>query len=148
VTSLVQVGARASRSDRTLWDDPIWWRGSIGYGRMSPWHGPYWGVSAGFPANPRYDREVAILLRDRASGKPLFEARASNEGGTGLDRATLGATRAALSSTSAPAEVPPALQPGPRNERRSSSQPFRRSRAALRCEGVVALWICAMKAQL
>jgi hypothetical protein len=29
---------------------------------------------------PRYDREVAVLLRDRASGAPLFEARASSEG--------------------------------------------------------------------
>jgi hypothetical protein len=29
---------------------------------------------------PRYDREVALLIRDRASGKPLFEARATNEG--------------------------------------------------------------------
>jgi len=88
---LVQVGARTSRSDRYLWDDPIWWRGSIGYWRTSPWHGPSWGFSARYPANPRYDREVAILLRDRASGKPLFEARASNEGGTGLDKVTLGA---------------------------------------------------------
>ena len=29
---------------------------------------------------PRYDREVALLLRDRASGKPLFEARATSDG--------------------------------------------------------------------
>jgi hypothetical protein len=29
---------------------------------------------------PRYEREVAVLIRDRASGKPLFEARASSEG--------------------------------------------------------------------
>jgi hypothetical protein len=27
-------------------------------------------------------REVAVLIRDRASGKPLYEARASNEGNT------------------------------------------------------------------
>ena len=27
----------------------------------------------------RYEREVAILLRDRSSGKPLFEARASSD---------------------------------------------------------------------
>jgi hypothetical protein len=31
-------------------------------------------------ATPRYDREVAVLIRDRASGKPLYEARASSEG--------------------------------------------------------------------
>jgi hypothetical protein len=30
--------------------------------------------------SPRYEREVALLIRDRASGKPLFEARASSEG--------------------------------------------------------------------
>ena len=30
----------------------------------------------------RYEREVAVLIRDRATGKPLFEARASNEGNT------------------------------------------------------------------
>ena len=29
---------------------------------------------------PRYEREVALLIRDRSSGKPLFEARASTEG--------------------------------------------------------------------
>jgi hypothetical protein len=29
-----------------------------------------------------YEREVAVLLRDRASGKPLFEARASSDGYT------------------------------------------------------------------
>jgi hypothetical protein len=28
----------------------------------------------------RYQREVAILVRDRASGKPLYEAHASNTG--------------------------------------------------------------------
>ena len=40
----------------------------------------------------RFDREVAVLLRDRASGKPLFEARAVNEGNLdGADATTLGA---------------------------------------------------------
>jgi hypothetical protein len=29
---------------------------------------------------PRVDREVAVLLRDRASGRPLYEARASHDG--------------------------------------------------------------------
>ena len=37
-----------------------------------------WGVGwRGDPA--RYDREVALLVRDRTSGAPLFEARASSE---------------------------------------------------------------------
>ena len=37
-----------------------------------------------YASPPRYDREVAVLIRDRASGKPLFEARASNETGSAL----------------------------------------------------------------
>ena len=90
---LVQVGARVSRSERSPWDDPFWWGGSYrfhsGYGSWphGPWRGPYigsyWGGPWGRPLNygqMRYDREVALLLRDRASGKPLFEARASTEG--------------------------------------------------------------------
>jgi hypothetical protein len=90
---LVQIGARVSRTDRSPWDDPFWWGGGYrfnsGYGawRHGPWSGPYtgglwgglWGRSA-YYGPPRYDREVALLLRDRASGKPLFEARASTEG--------------------------------------------------------------------
>ena len=75
---LVQVGQRTTRSDRLLWDDPIWWRGGFGYWRRGPWPGPAWGWSARYD-NPRFDREVAVLLRDRASGKPLFESHASYE---------------------------------------------------------------------
>ncbi len=84
---LVQVGARISRADRSPWDDPLWWHGSVGYWRRGPWSGPYWGASMQY-STPRYDREVAVLIRDRASAKPLYEARASSEGygsgGTGL----------------------------------------------------------------
>ncbi len=86
---LVQVGAR---SQRTLspWDDPLWWRGGFGYWRHGPWLSPRWGMSVhgGFP---RYEREVAVLLRDRASGKPLFEARASHEGNLRDDAGTTAA---------------------------------------------------------
>ena len=83
---LVQVGARVTRADRSPWDDPMW-RGSAwgGYGgwRHGPWFGryvsgPYWGGPQLYPA-VRYDREVAVLLRDRVSGKPLFETRASSD---------------------------------------------------------------------
>ena len=42
---------------------------------------PRWGMGMQFDTL-RYEREVAVLVRDRASGKPLFEARASNEGNT------------------------------------------------------------------
>lgn len=76
---LVQVGARISRADASPWDDPLWWHGGFGTWRRGPWPGPYWGGSLAW-STPRYDREVALLLRDRASGKPLYEARASSEG--------------------------------------------------------------------
>lgn len=77
---LVQVGARFQRSDDHLWDERLWWTfGYAGYG----WPrrhvlAPRWSLAYGSP--PRYDRKVALLIRDRASGKPLFEARATNEG--------------------------------------------------------------------
>jgi hypothetical protein len=87
---LVQVGARASRAELQPWDDPLWWRGSFGYWRYRPWLGPGWGLS--LHSQPqRWEREVAVLIRDRASGKPLFEARASNEGSSRSDAAVLGA---------------------------------------------------------
>lgn len=77
--TLVQVGARVTRTDYSPWDDPLWWRGSFGYWRYGPWPGPAWRL--GLRADtPRYDREVALLLRDRASGKPVYEARASSDG--------------------------------------------------------------------
>jgi hypothetical protein len=82
---LVQVGARTAYADYQPWGDPLWWRGGWGYGggyghwRSPMWYGPGWGWS-GYYAPPRFEREVAILLRDRATGKPLFEARASNDG--------------------------------------------------------------------
>ncbi len=75
---LVQVGSRVGRSEAP-WADPFWWRGGFGYWRPNPWVGPRWGYSAQFDLSARYEREVAVLIRDRASGKPLFEARASHE---------------------------------------------------------------------
>ncbi len=82
---VVQLGARISRADRSPWDDPLWWRGGFGTWRGSGWRspywtGPYWGGASLRMDSPRYEREVALLLRDRASGKPLYEARASTEG--------------------------------------------------------------------
>ncbi len=88
---LVQVAARATRAgDRSAWDDPLWWRGGFGYYRHGPWTGPLWrgGVGLQFEA-PRYEHGVAVLVRERGTGKPLFEARATNDGGTGFDLALL-----------------------------------------------------------
>lgn len=91
---LVQVAARNSRSDIDLWADPIWWHGGWLPGRRA-WVDPLWWP--GLHARIRYEREVGVLIRDAASGKPLYEARASNEGanvaGTALQRALF---RAAL----------------------------------------------------
>ncbi len=75
---VVQLGARVNANDRWIYDDPFWWRGGLYYGR----HGRgYWGPGFGMGfATPTYEREVAVLIRDRKSGEPLYEARASNDG--------------------------------------------------------------------
>lgn len=94
---LVQLGARESGVELQLWDDPLWWRGGFGLGRYGPWMSPRWGMSAGFGTRfgalrpDRYEHQVALLIRDRASGKPLFEARAVSEGITQASAATYGA---------------------------------------------------------
>ncbi len=80
---LVQVGHRSGRADRPLWDDPLWWRGSFGSFRYGPWGGPRWSLMFRQDFG-RYEHQVAVLLRDRASGKPLFESRAVHESSTEL----------------------------------------------------------------
>jgi hypothetical protein len=76
----VQVGARVSRTDRPVYDDPFWWRGGLYYSR---WGRPFWGPSFAMTYDsPRYDREAALLIRDRQSNQPLYEARATNDGVT------------------------------------------------------------------
>lgn len=84
---LVQLALRTTRSAFDPWDDPLWWRGGYGIYRHG-WFGPAWVVGARWDS-PRYERQVALLLRDAASGKPLFEARAANEGSTGASDAVL-----------------------------------------------------------
>jgi Domain of unknown function (DUF4136) len=90
---LMQVGARDGRADYQLWDDPIWWRGGFGYSR--PWGYPRWGVvgvGGGIGWHwqaQRIEHQVALLMRDRASGKPLFEARAVSESSGYADAALL-----------------------------------------------------------
>jgi hypothetical protein len=87
----VQVGARIIETDRSPFDDPFWyggfgtWHRPFAYGRFGPhywgphWRGGYWG---GGSYLPRYEREVAILIRDKRTGEPLYEARAESEGAT------------------------------------------------------------------
>jgi len=86
---LVQIGARSQRSDDDFWDERLWW--SLGYGgygwpRRHVLLPPRWSLAYGNPQ--RHDLEVAILIRDRATGQPLFEARASH-GSTIRDDADL-----------------------------------------------------------
>ena len=80
---LVQVGHRIGRADGPLWDDPLWWRGGFGSFRYGPWGGPRWSLVFRQDFG-RYEHQVALLLRDRASGKPLYESRASHESSTEL----------------------------------------------------------------
>ncbi|MFT3817955.1 MAG: DUF4136 domain-containing protein [Rubrivivax sp.] len=87
---LVQLGARFLQSVRAPWDDPLWWGGGFGRYRHGPWIGPSWSLSWRYQP-PVYQQDVAILLRDRASGKPLFEARASSDGTSRADAATVAA---------------------------------------------------------
>jgi hypothetical protein len=103
---LVQLGGRFTRSTRSAWDDPLWWRGGFGRFRHGPWIGPTWSMQMQLESS-RYDSEVAMLLRDRASGKPLYETRASNDSNSRADAATVAAMfEAALADFPRPALSP------------------------------------------
>lgn len=92
---VVQIGARVTRYDHAPWDDPWWWHP---YGGR--WIGPGWGPYAwsprwawGWPYRTEsdYQREVGMLIRDRASGQALYEARARSDGLTAGSPALIGA---------------------------------------------------------
>lgn len=89
---LVTLGARVTAYDPVPWNDPLWWRwrGGIvplryaGPHRFGPaWRDPFWDV--------RYDRAVAVLMRDRASGEAIFEAHASSDGFNAGDKGLMSA---------------------------------------------------------
>ena len=118
---IVQIGARVSRTEISPWDDPLWWRWGGGYWRSPAWRGARYPYYAGW-YHPdwysRFERTVAVLLRDRASGTPLYEAHAQTEGGTTGDAALLGAMfEAALTG------FPATGAPNPRNVRVSLAAP-------------------------
>ena len=82
----VTLGARITPVDRLAYGDPLWWGPAFhqpfAYGARSRF---FWGPGWYYGWGPRwsdygYQREVALLIRDRASGQPLYEARASSEG--------------------------------------------------------------------
>ena len=79
---LVQLAARSTRTDPLYWDDPMWWSGGFYLSRRGGWVGPMW-VRGPMIDSPRYEREVAVLLRDQSTGRPLYETRASSEGFSG-----------------------------------------------------------------
>jgi hypothetical protein len=81
----VQLGARVNLQDRSPFDDPFWWRGGLygGYSTRafrSSGFGLGLGFGRAFYGPPSFEREVAVLIRDKKTGEPLYEARAVNEG--------------------------------------------------------------------
>lgn len=102
----VQLGARITRYDMSPWDDPFWWRWGSGFGRYPGWYHPHFGFAGTYPS-PRYDREVALLIRDRRTGAPLYEARAMSDGYSAGDIAVLAAMfEAAMTDFPTPAINP------------------------------------------
>jgi hypothetical protein len=93
---LVTLGARITATDFAPWDDPLWWRwrGGLVPLRYAGFYSPaYRGYGPWQPGmlDRRYDRSVAVLMRDRASGEAIFEAHASNDGMTMGNTALIGA---------------------------------------------------------
>lgn len=77
----IQLGARVSASERSPYDDPFWWRGGFYYSHYARPGRGIWGPGLGVHfTTPTYEREVALLIRDRKTGQALYEARASNDG--------------------------------------------------------------------
>ncbi len=81
---LMQVGARVVSNDPWIYNDPLFWRGGYRYGyRYGRWwrpgFGPDWGFGGPYESQS-FEREVALLIRDRKTGQLLYEARASNAG--------------------------------------------------------------------
>ena len=119
---LLQLGVRVSSDSRWYDGDPTFWPGGARYGYghgLGGWggwgRGPWGfggglggGFGAGFDTSLRFDREVAVLIRDRQSGQLLYEARASNYGSSAsIERLLAPMFRAALADF-------PAVAPGPR----------------------------------
>ncbi|MES2101349.1 MAG: DUF4136 domain-containing protein [Pseudomonadota bacterium] len=114
---LMQLGARVTSNDPWIYNDPLFWRGSwrygygasYGYGRFGRGWGPGWGFNGGIAYTPTFEREVALLIRDRKTGALLYEARASNTGpSTAIDYLMPAMFEAALKDF-------PSAGPNPRN---------------------------------
>ncbi|HSW23901.1 MAG TPA: DUF4136 domain-containing protein [Burkholderiaceae bacterium] len=117
---LVQLGARITRYEQSPWNDPWGWRGGFGYGYPygrwygRPWVGyPYmygaYSYGYGYGYYEYYERQVALMMRDGASGTPLYEARASSSnsyGGGGSHEVLSALFRAALADFPKSGSVP------------------------------------------
>jgi hypothetical protein len=117
---LLQVGARVSTRDPWVYNDGLFlrssWRFGSGYGHAR-WGGGWgWGWSLGFDNSPTFEREVALLIRDRPTGQLLYEVRASNAGpSASIDRLLPAMFAAALknfpATEAAPQQVTVPLAP-------------------------------------
>ena len=89
-THLVQLGAQVSTTDPWFYNQALF----VGWGARWPYDrgvhelrgfpgrgGPWGGWSLG-PDNVRFDREVALLIRDKSTGSLLYEAHARSSGGS------------------------------------------------------------------
>ena len=72
----VQVTANVTP---TVYPEPFGWGGGFGFGRHSR-HAFYNGFGVNYYGSLRYEREVALLIRDRSNGAALYETRARSEG--------------------------------------------------------------------
>jgi len=80
----VTLGARVTAYQLSPFDDPFWWHGGLwGYRHFGhPYFYRGFGPPFGYPFYDAttYEREVAMLIRDRQSGQPLYEVRVTNDG--------------------------------------------------------------------
>lgn len=78
----VQVTASVLRTVSPWYDpwDPWWGGASFGY--LGPHHGMGLGWGGAFPRMDQawFQREVGIVVRDKASGRVVYETRASSDG--------------------------------------------------------------------
>jgi hypothetical protein len=82
-----QIGARVT-AGLSPWADPWLYNGPWGYGYGGygyygrRWYGGGWYGGPAFapPANPWYEREVSVVLREAGSNRVVYETRARNDG--------------------------------------------------------------------
>lgn len=114
----MQLAAHVSLNDPWFYNDPFPWRGSLRFGTgwgHGRWGRSGWGTGLGLgfgygvDSVTAFEREVAVLIRDRKTGELLYEARASNNGSSnGVDALLPAMFRAAMQGF-------PAIGPNPRN---------------------------------